>query len=74
MVESELGPVFEIENDSRLLNLAWHLADGLTGLGIFKEYGKRVQELDSFVRFCSTVKKISLARYPCLLLFPRILL
>jgi len=64
MAENQLGPIFEVENDSQLLGLSLYIVNGATGLGIFKEYGKRAQELDSFVRFCSTVEKISLVRYP----------
>lgn len=64
MVASELGPTFEVENISQLLNLGMRLALGSAGLSIYKDFKIKTPELNSLVTFCNTVQKISLARYP----------
>jgi hypothetical protein len=64
MTENELGPTFEVENISLLLNLGMRLALGSAGLSIYKDFKIKTPELGSLVKFCNSVQKISLVRYP----------
>src|SRR3989344_2948369 len=63
MPESRHAPVFEIEYSSDLFSLAFYLAHGSTGLGVYKEYKIKLPELNAFLEFCDNVERISLRRY-----------